>query len=130
MGSAGIPVRETPAGVALSPDGKDVAVAVNGAQPRLRVYSLQSGALLRSWSAPSGKFAAVSVPPDSWQYTQLTLRWTPDGKQIAFTWNGKAIRVLDATAPDGSLLGASKTLATIGVTYTTGADFTCKAWQG
>lgn len=130
MGSAGIPVRESPAGAALSPDGKEVAVAVNGAQPSLRVYSLQSGVLLRSWSAPSGKFASVSVPSDSWQYTQLTLRWTPDGKQIAFAWNANAIRVLDATAPDGSLLGTSKMLATIGITYTTGANFICKAWQG
>jgi hypothetical protein len=130
MGSVGIPVRESPAGAVLSPDGKEVAVAVNGAQPSLRVYSLQRGALLHSWSAPSGKFAAVKVSADSWQYTQLTLRWTPDGSQIAFTWNASAIRVLDVTAPNGSLLAASKTLGTIGVTYTTGANFTCKAWQG
>jgi hypothetical protein len=130
MGSAGIPVRESPAGAVLSPDGTEVAVAVNGARPSLRVYSLRTGALLHSWSASSGKFAAVSVPPDSWQYTQLTLRWTPDGKQIAFAWNGKAIRVLDVAAPDGGLLGTSRLLATIGITYTTGANFTCKAWQG
>lgn len=38
--------------------------------------------------------------------------------------------MLDAAAPDGSVLGTSKVLAAIGITYTTGANFTCKAWQG
>ena len=130
MGSAGIPVSESPAGAVLSPDGKEVAVAVNGAQPSLRVYSLRTGALLHSWSAPSGKFAAVSAPADSWQYTQLTLRWTPDGRRLAFTWNAADIRVLDATAPDGSLLAVSSELIAIGTLA--GLDVTdiCNAWQG
>ena len=125
-----IPVPQDPAGVALSPDGTQVAVAVNGSPATLRVYSVATGALLHTWSAPSGKFAAVNVSADSWQYTQLTLRWTTDGRQIAFAWNAKAIRVLDATAPDGSLLSAGTVLAAIGITYTTGTNFTCKAWQG
>ena len=67
---------------------------------------------------------------DGWQYTQLALRWTADGRSIAFAWNASAIRVLDAAAPDGSLLGGSRVLAAIGTTFTTGANFTCDAWQG
>ncbi|HTR92394.1 MAG TPA: hypothetical protein VMI73_11695 [Trebonia sp.] len=129
MGSAGIPVRESPAGAALSPDGKEVAVAVNGSPATLRVYSLRTGALLHTWTASSGKFAAYSLNLSD-ERSELALRWSPDGRKLDFVWNAKAIRAIDVTAADGNLLGPSKVLAAIGVTYTTGADFTCKAWQG
>jgi hypothetical protein len=129
MGSAGIPVGETPAGAALSPDGKEVAVAVNGSPATLRVYSLTTGALLHTWSA-TGKFAQYSLNPADERST-LALRWSADGSHLGFTWNAKEIRAIPVTAPDGSLLSRSTSLLAIGPTYTgIGSASICDAWQG
>jgi hypothetical protein len=125
-----IPVPQDPAGVALSPDGTQVAVAVNGSPATLRVYSVTTGALVHAWSAP-GKFAAAfnrNLPAD---HAALALRWSPDGSHLGFTWNATAIRSLDVTAPDGSLLSRSTALLAIGPTYSgIGSVFICDAWQG
>jgi surface antigen len=129
MGSAGIPVRESPAGAALSPDGKEVAVAVNGSPAALRVYSLRTGALLRTWPA-AGKFAAHSLNL-SGERAGLALRWSPDGSHLGFAWNAKEIRALDVAAPDGNLVTRSTSLLAIGPTYSgIGTAFICHAWQG
>jgi hypothetical protein len=130
MRTLAIPVRENPAGAAVSPGGKEVAVAVSGSPATLRIYSVVTGARLRAWSAPSGQFEAVKEQPGSWPYTQLALRWTADGRQVAFVWNAKAIRAIDAAAPDGSLLAGSSVLSFIGTADGPDATYTCKAWQG
>ena len=71
-----LPVRQSYAGVALSPDGTQVAVALPGRPAALRVYSTATGALLREWSTPaSGELMAAKVPAGgSWQYTACTSR--------------------------------------------------------
>jgi hypothetical protein len=126
-----VPVRQSPAGVALSPDGATVAVALPGSPATLRVYSVATGALLREWSTTApGELTAKKVPAGSWQFTSMVLRWSPDGSQLAFAWNASAIRVLDATAPDGNLIASSRLLAAIGTTYATEASYTCHAAQG
>ena len=66
----------------------------------------------------------------SWQYTALVLRWSADGRQLAFAWNAAAIRVLDAAAPDGDLIAGSRPLTAIGTTYATLSSFTCHAAHG
>jgi hypothetical protein len=133
MGSIGIPVYQSPAGAVLSPDGTEAAVAVNGSTASsaatLRVYSLRTGALLHTWSAP-GKFAAYSLNSAD-ERTELALRWSPDGSHLGFVWNAKEIRAIPATAPDGSLQTGSTSLLAIGPNWTgIGSAFVCDAWQG
>jgi hypothetical protein len=126
-----VPDLPSPAGVALSPDGTELAVALPGSPATLRVYSVATGALLRSWSTTApGDIRAEKVPPGSWQFTAMALRWSADGQEIGFAWNASAIRVLGASAPDGDLIGRSSLLAAIGQTYDTGGSFTCTAAQG
>jgi len=126
-----IPVRQTPAGVAISPDGTRLAVALAGTPAALRIYSLPAGKLLRSWTAASGQITATPPQPGTWPFTELALRWSADGRRLAFAWNAAAIRVLDATAPGGSLLATSSELAAIGTLYTPGrGSVTCAATQG
>jgi hypothetical protein len=126
-----IGVSQVPAGVALSPDGTDLAVALPGSPATLRLYSIATGALLRSWSATAaGQITAQRSTSDSWQLSTVALRWSTDGRQLGFAWNGSAIRVLDANAPDGDLIGTSKLLAAIGPFYHTLGSDTCDAAQG
>jgi hypothetical protein len=126
-----IPVLQSPAGVALSPDGTKLAVALPGRPATVRVYSVTTGALLRDWSTTaSGVLTAKKVTPGSRQLTATVLRWSADGSQLAFAWNASAIRVLGATAPDGDLISSSRLLGGIGVAYATLGSFTCDAAQG
>jgi hypothetical protein len=126
-----IPVRQTPAGVALSPDATKLAVALPGTPAVLRIYSMASGALLRTWSAPAGQITAQRVQPGSWQFTGMVLRWSADGGKVAFAWNAATIRALDATAPNGNLLAASTSLAGIATAPTPIlSPLTCDATRG
>ena len=126
-----VPDRPSPAGVALSPDGTELAVAGPGRPATLRVYSVATGTLLRSWSTTaSGEITAEKAPPGAWPFTAMALRWSADGKQLGFTWNASAIRVLDPSGPGGDLIGSSSLLLAIGTTYTTDATWVCNAGQG
>ena len=126
-----VPVRQSPGGVALSPDGAEVAVALPGSPATVRVYSVATGGLLREWptTAP-GELTAEKVPSGSRQFTAMVLRWSSDGGQLAFAWDASAIRVLGGTAPDGDLIAGSRLLAAIGAAYATLSSFTCRAAQG
>jgi hypothetical protein len=129
-----IPVRQNPAGVAISPDGTELAVALAGSPATVRIYSIATGKVLRSWSATVPGAVAVESWTASGESSQFTaarvLRWSPDGQQLAFAWNSTAIRVLDATAPDGNLITRSTVVAAIGTTHTASGSFTCDASQG
>jgi hypothetical protein len=60
------------------------------------------------------------------------LRWSSDGRQLAFAWNSTAIRVLDASAPDGNLITSSSLLAAIGTMVGKASGVICNAslgWQ-
>ena len=126
-----VPVRQSPAVAALSPDGTQLAVALPGSPATLRVYSVATGALLRAWStSASGELTAQKVTPGSRQFSATVLRWSPDGSQLAFAWNASTVRVLDPSAPDGDLITSSRLLSWIGIAYATLGNFTCDAAQG
>jgi hypothetical protein len=127
-----IPVSQSPAGVALSPDGSRLAVALPGSPATLRVYATATGRLLRAWltTAP-GQITAGKLQPYSTGLAATTLRWSADGRQLAFTWNAAEFRVLSATAPDGNLITASRPLDSIGTgDGLDGASYTCDAARG
>ena len=129
-----IPVRQNPAGVAISPDGTELAVALAGSPPTVRIYSIATGKVLRTWSAT----VPGSVAVESWtasggssQFTAASvLRWSSDGRRLAFAWNSTAIRALDVSAPDGNLITSSSLLAAIGTTVNEHSSVTCNASQG
>ena len=129
-----IPVRQNPAGVAISPDGTELAVALAGSPATVRIYSIPTGKVLRSWSATvPGQLAveSASAAGGSSQFTAAkVLRWSPDGQQLAFAWNSTAIRVLNVSAPDGNLIDSSSLVAAIGTTVNKDSSVTCNASQG
>ena len=117
-----LPVRQAPAGVAISPDATMLAVALSGSPAVLRVYSMATGALLHSWSAPTGQFAAASEQPSSVRGAAMTLRWFPGSQSLGFTWNGTAIYRIDVTAPNGNLLANKDEIAQIGPSATVACE--------
>jgi hypothetical protein len=131
LATLSIQVSQVPTGVALSPDGTKLAVALPGSPATLQVFSVNTGARLRQWSTTApGELTAEQGTANSWAAAGAVLRWSPDGRQLAFTWNDAEIRVLNGRAPGGDLLADSKPVAPIGTTFATLANFTCKAAQG
>jgi hypothetical protein len=126
--------ENAPAGIAISPDGTELAVGLAGRRATVQIYSIPTGKVLRSWSATVPGQLSVeseSAAGGSSQFTAArALRWSSDGKQLAFAWNSTAIRVLDASAPDGNLISSSSQLAAIGTTVNKDSSFTCDASQG
>jgi len=125
-----IPVPVTPAGqevtaLALSPDGSKLALAilphpftegylgVGGTLQLLRVYSVATGAVLRTWSTTTGSIDSYDFTPDS----GTTMSWLPDGNHLAvfIDSDSPGLRVLDIRSPGGDLAtaGARLTTATI-----------------
>jgi hypothetical protein len=106
------------AATAVSPDGRAVALLGTGqaaatAAPVswVRIYSVATGALLRSWSGP------LIV---SWN-GYMTLAWTDRGRQLAIgytfpltpagskrSWPYLGVRLLDVASPGHSLTADSK----------------------
>jgi len=106
-----VPADHTLQGLALSPDGRRLAVAVQPkesgpAVPSLTVYTLGSGAA-RTWSAPQPG-GTIGLEPDD----ARGLSWTADGRTLAFDWftNGgtMAVRLLDVAAGGRDLLADSR----------------------
>ena len=109
-----VPRGQLVTGLALSPDGRRLAMAVQPdnvkAKPDLeqvRVYTLATGAV-RTWSA-SG---IIGAGPDD----ARSMSWTADGRTLAFEWTGAtgpssgtiAVRLLDVGARGGGLLARSR----------------------
>jgi hypothetical protein len=129
-----ISVRQNPAGVAISPDGTELAVALAGSPATVRIYSIATGKVLRTWSSTVPGAVAVESWTASGGSSQFTaarvLRWSSDGRELAFAWNSAAIRVLDVSAPDGNLITSSSLIAAIGTTVNKHSSVTCNASQG
>jgi hypothetical protein len=74
-------------GLALSPDGTKLAIAIQPYSPNgynlteLKVYSVPTGAVLRTWDANG----IIGPNPDDPE----ALSWTSDQKTLAFLWAGK-----------------------------------------
>jgi hypothetical protein len=99
-------------GFAVSPDGKELAVlSVRGNGTTLRIYSVKSGATLRTWIAGTWQYQGNGIQ-------QTGVSWTADSRQVAFstvmTTGGNRYsgvleeRLVEATAPSGDLAAASK----------------------
>jgi hypothetical protein len=100
-------------GLALSPDGHEVAVMFEGSALELRTYSVSTGALLGSWQT-SADYWMLRDPAAENAYG---LSWSASGAQVAFRFDGYAsgstyhmvdIRVLDVSAAGHNLLAASR----------------------
>jgi WD40-like Beta Propeller Repeat len=101
-------------GFAVSPDGTQLAVlSVRGNGTTLGIYSVKTGATLRTWTA------------SGWQYLggllDTGVSWTADGRQVAFSTVASAQKYTSAdsaleelligvTAPSGDLAAASKVM--------------------
>jgi hypothetical protein len=100
-------------GFAVSPDGKKMAVlTARGSGTTLRIYSLTSGTVVRTWTAAR------------WQYHgdgpwATRVSWTADSRSVAFSTvltssayapahSELTERLIGATKPSGDLAAASK----------------------
>lgn len=95
------------AGIALSPDGSSLAVAMATGQPAIRVYDLRDGSA-REWA---GARRTGQVSADRLGATALS--WAADGRTLALDqWRGLNIdvRLLDTTAPGASLGSARRVM--------------------
>ena len=106
------PMRnETTEGIALSPDGKLLAVSLmsnsgGNSSPTIQVLNLATGAT-RTWTAPTRNYPYLIGPPS----------WADGSRVIAFTWLNaeqsglmaapRGIRLLDITAPGDNLLAGT-----------------------
>lgn len=109
-----LPIRDVALGnllgFAVSPDGSELAVlSVRGNGTTMRLYSLKSGAVLRTWIASTWRYQGDGL-------AQAGVSWTADGRQVAFstavggtTYSGVLEeRLIAPTAPSGDLATASK----------------------
>jgi hypothetical protein len=105
-------VTGIPAGIAVAPDGREVAVAsVFSNKLTLRVYSLPSGTVLGTWTTHGNAVGALGVPDST-----LGLSWLADGRRLAFSiveepgfgWDPVDVRTLNVTQPSGDLLADSR----------------------
>jgi hypothetical protein len=105
-----LPIPATPAdawvyGMALSPDGTKLAVALQqfdaSSHPDLlRIYSVATGALLRTWSGP---VPGTGLATEDY----VAMSWTADGRMLAFGY-GAGVRLLYVTRPGRGLLADSR----------------------
>jgi hypothetical protein len=103
-----VPVTLYTDGLAVSPNGTEVAVASGtntGKFPsKLQIYTL-SGRLVRQWQAPGTICLGTGWPCLSWAASgHLAFTWTNNGTNVAV----EGIRLIPAAAASGSLLGASR----------------------
>jgi len=99
-----IPERWRVNALAVSPDGSRLAVALEppGAErPRLQLFSMTTGALLREWGVNTSRPGAAPVIG--------FMSWAPDGRTLecSYPLHGNGAALLDVTRPGRSLLGNS-----------------------
>jgi hypothetical protein len=89
-------------GLALTPDGTRLAVALEppgGQRPRLQLFSMATGALIREWGVNARHAPVVGL-----------LSWAPDGRTLAWSYplRGNGAALLDVTRAGSNLLGSSR----------------------
>jgi hypothetical protein len=106
------PLAAQASGLALSPDGSELAVMFPGSSLQLRTYSVSSGALLGTWHTDT-----VYWMPRIPGANAFGLSWLADGRRISFRFDAYAenstehlvtVRVLDVTAAGHDLLADSR----------------------
>ncbi len=115
---ARLPIPATPfglevAGMALSPDGSEFAVTLepnttmNSGPELLRIYSVATGALLRTWTGPPS-----NVTWDAYlgRDNNTTLSWLADGHTLVLDY-GAGGRMLDTSRPGHDLIADSRPTA-------------------
>ncbi len=100
-----IPERWRVNALAVSPDGTRVAVALEppGAErPRLQLFSMTSGALLREWGVNTNRPGAAPVIG--------FMSWAADGRtlEVSYPLHGNGAALLDVTRPGTNLLANSR----------------------
>lgn len=100
-----IPERWRVNGLAVSPDGTRLAVALEppGAErPRLQLFSMATGALLREWGVNTSRPGAAPVIG--------FMSWSPDGRtlEVSYPLHGNGAALLDVTRPGTNLLANSR----------------------
>jgi hypothetical protein len=119
------PLLAQPSGLALSPDGRELAVMVQGSSLQLETYAVSSGALLGTWDTN----ASYWIPRDGGA-NAFDLSWNADNRHLTFTFNAYAknsithlttVRTLDVTAPGHDLLADSKLVLQLPVSQPTSA---------
>jgi hypothetical protein len=129
-----LPVPATPAGteilaIALSPDGTKLAVGTapwttdtTHAKQALTVYSVATGAVLRTWTTPPGRASwAIMSGGEGGADPNTGVAWVGN-HSLAFAGAAEtagasphelAVRVLDISRPDGDLLSSSRPTALV-----------------
>jgi hypothetical protein len=120
-----LPIKPTPVGtlinsMRLSPDGTMLAVASERLsvhpmeQQLVRVYSVATGAVLHSWSSPSGTYPPIEGGGGDGGDDNATLGWVGDsalaffgGEQTGPHTSAIGIRVLKLSRPNGGILASS-----------------------
>lgn len=114
-----LPIPPTPfglevAGMALSPDGSEFAVVLEpnttmttSGSEALRIYSVATGALLRTWTGPPSN---VTWGAYLGRDNNTTLFWLADGHTVVFDY-GAGGRVLDTSRSGHDLITDSRPTA-------------------
>jgi hypothetical protein len=106
----------TMTGVALSPDGTKIAIAIgfqDGLQ-QIRVAPVRGGPA-RDWTGRGGTIGT--------QFATRSLSWTADQHTLAFNWSvgqTSSVRLLNPDGPGGDLAGASRPALTLPHSASTG----------
>ena len=130
-------------GIALSPDGTKLAVLYQmpgntaGGFPydglfTLGIYSVATGAVLRSWTGDDPHHGSYGYGSDGLPDPTANLTWTSDGQRLAFAYRNSRgasaslyLREVSLAGPGGNLFTGSTVTATIAVSPTTGRS---KIW--
>ena len=129
-------------GVALSPDGTKLAVLYQVAGTgagfpynglfTLGVYSVATGAVLRSWTGDDPHHGSYGYGSDGLPDPNVNVTWTSDGQRLAFAYRNSRgasaslyLREVKLADPGGNLFTDAAVVATIGVSTTTGQS---KIW--
>jgi hypothetical protein len=107
---------KTMTGLALSPDGSRLAVAVasRAGVQQIRLYPVL-GIVARTWSATGG---TIGTP-----YAAGSLSWPASQRTLAFNWSAgqkASVRLLDTGSDGGSLLAASHPAVTLANAFAMG----------
>jgi hypothetical protein len=107
------PLRAQVKGLALTQDGRTLAVMFDGSSGvQLSTYSVSSGALLRSWHTSTAYWMLRADGANAYG-----LSWLADGRHVAFRFDAYAknstthlvtVRTLDVTAAGHDLLADSR----------------------